>query len=272
LKIDWKKIDWNKLGTLHHHSRPFMLSPFLGMYPYLEQPMFWSEFHSRLIVAIADALAPILLPRYYIGVETRTYMDHDEGELLIGIPDAVILSAKEPLQNSTPIVGAAVATQTRPQEVTLPMPSERKERYLEVCEAGTDGVVTVIEILSPKNKRKGPGRTAYEEKRHKILSSYSHLVELDLLRSGTPMAMQGADSGFDYRILVSRSERRPTAELYGFMVQEVIPRFSLPLKATSESVMVNLQEIVQGVYERGGYGIRIDYQQVLAGLAEGDLS
>lgn len=38
-----------------------MASPFPGMNPYLEQAVLWSEFHSRLIVAIADALAPSLL-------------------------------------------------------------------------------------------------------------------------------------------------------------------------------------------------------------------
>ncbi|PSR17032.1 hypothetical protein C8255_14750 [filamentous cyanobacterium CCP3] len=41
-----------------------MPSPFPGMDPYLEQINLWSEFHSRLIVAIADALAPELLPKY----------------------------------------------------------------------------------------------------------------------------------------------------------------------------------------------------------------
>lgn len=35
-----------------------MVSPFPGMDAYLEQPSFWLSFHSRLIVAIADALAP----------------------------------------------------------------------------------------------------------------------------------------------------------------------------------------------------------------------
>jgi hypothetical protein len=34
------------------------------MDPYLEQATFWSEFHSRWIVAIADALTPSLLPQY----------------------------------------------------------------------------------------------------------------------------------------------------------------------------------------------------------------
>jgi Protein of unknown function (DUF4058) len=205
------------------------------MDPYLEQPVFWSEFHNRPIVAIADAIVPSLLPRYYVGVETRTYRDHDDGELL-------------------------------PQEVTLPVSSETKERYLEVREAGTDEVIAVIEVLSPKNKRKGDGRVAYEAKRQKILDSASHLVEIDLLRSDSPMAMQGA-TGTDYRVLVSRSERRPKAELYGFTLQEPIPSFPLPLKLPSEVVMVELQAIVQGVYDRGGYAIRIDYQQKLAGLS-----
>ncbi len=42
-----------------------MPSPFPGMDPYLEQPAFWSSFYSRLIVAIADVLAPQLRPHYY---------------------------------------------------------------------------------------------------------------------------------------------------------------------------------------------------------------
>ena len=58
------------------------------MDPYLEQAIFWSEFHSRLIVAIADALAPSLLPKYYIAVETRTDWDSTGDDLLVGIPDS----------------------------------------------------------------------------------------------------------------------------------------------------------------------------------------
>ncbi len=201
-----------------------MRSPFPGMNPYLEQPIFWSEFHSRLIVAIADALAPKLLPKYYIGVETRTYL------------------------------------------------KEVKERYLEVRETQTDAVITVIEILSPKNKRKGKGRSIYEQKRHSILGSMSHLVEIDLLRADEPMAMKGVDSITDYRIVVSQHERRPIADLYAFTMREAIPEFLLPLKEAQEVTTVNLQSIVSGIYERGGYAIRIDYQQPVPPptLSQGD--
>jgi hypothetical protein len=242
--------------------------PFPGMNPYLEQPAFWSSVHSRLIVALADAIAPQSLPKYYVEVETRVYAEDPGSELLIGIPDAVVLgprsredsselAPKPDLQGIYP----NIALQNRPQQVQLPTSIEVKERYLEVRETATNTVITVIEILSPKNKRVGTGRAAYEDKRQRILDSNAHLVEIDLLRIATPMPLLQNDFLWDYRILVSRSERRPMDELYGFTLREPIPQFPLPLKHPEENIRVDLQTILQGVYERAGYGYRIDYQQ-----------
>lgn len=239
-----------------------MPSPFPGMDPYLEQPNFWSPFHSRLVVAIADTLAPSLRPKYYIEVETRTYLDTLEDEILVGTPDAVVSSqtAVESNTKKNP-ESVSVAVQVHPKQVTIPMPIEVKERYLEVRELGTDTVVTVIEILSPKNKRKGEGRTTYEAKRQTVLGSLSHFIEIDLLRGGEPMAMSGNDEPTDYRILVSRRRQRPRADLYAFTLQEPIPQFPLPLMPGDEELSVDLQSIVNGVYERAGYDVRIDYRQ-----------
>lgn len=233
------------------------------MNPYLEQPTFWSSFHTRLIVALADALAPSLRPKYYVEVETRTYLDTLEDEILVGIPDAAVLSSKT-VANSERAIEANIpstAVQSRPKQVTLPMPVEFNERYLEVRELGTDTVITVIEVLSPKNKRKGKGRTVYETKRQTVLGSLSHLVEIDLLRSGEPMTMSGDNLATDYRILVSRRQSRPTAELYGFSLREAIPGFPLPLITEDAEPTVDLQAILNGVYDRAGYDVRIDYRQ-----------
>ena len=239
-----------------------MPSPFPGMNPYLEQPVFWSEFHNRLIVAISDALTPELRPKYYVAVETRTYLDDEaDEELLVGVPDALILSSTPAVSDPLPSSSIAVAIQSRPIQVTLPMPKAVRERYLEVREVGTDAVVTVVEVLSPKNKRKGQGRTAYEKKRQQVLKSLSHLVEIDLLRAGVPMAMRGSVSSSLYRILVSPEAIRPTANLYGFGLREMIPTFPLPLKPEDGDTIVDLQEILMGVYDRGSYDLRIDYRQ-----------
>jgi Protein of unknown function (DUF4058) len=240
-----------------------MPSPFPGMDPYLEKPAFWASFHSRMIVALADAIAPSILPRYYIEVEARTYGD----EVLVGIPDAVVLSrvsrVLDKIDRVAP-VGSPVALANRPQQVELPVGDLVKERYLEVREVGSDRVITVIELLSPKNKRAGKGRVAYEDKRSSILSSTAHLIEIDLLRGNLPMPIVGEDGAidWDYRILVSRSQTRPMADLYGFMLHEAIPSVPLPLGAGEAEPMVDLQAIFVGVYDRAGYEYRIDYQNM----------
>ena len=243
-----------------------MPSPFPGMNPYLEDSTFWSEFHSRLIVEISNALIPSLRPKYYIGVETRTYTDEGGEELLVGIPDAIVLPSTQMNAQSTSSEletsgTSEIAVKSRPTRIQLPVPIEVKERYLEVREAGTNTVITTIEVLSPKNKRKGDGRTAYEQKRRRVLGSLSHLVEIDLLRANSPMPMIGMLEPMDYRIVVSRSSSRPAADLYGFSVREAIPDFPLPLKPDDVELRVDLQAIVDRVYDFGSYEMRIDYRR-----------
>lgn len=75
------------------------------------------------------------------------------------------------------------------------------------------------------------------------------------------MPMVGAMSDWDYRILVSRSQERPDAKLYGFMLQEPITGFPLPLKVGDAEPWIELQPILNGVYARAGYGYRLDYRQ-----------
>lgn len=215
------------------------------------------------MVAIAEAIEPQLGPEYYVEVETRTYQSPDgEEDLLIGIPDAVVFTSQA--DTSVPeqqFIGISTATQSRPERVTVPVPLHVKERYLEVREMGTDQVITVIELLSPKNKRGGEGRTAYETKRQLVLGSSTHLVELDLLRGGKPMVILGMQSTTAYRILVSRGYQRPTADLYGISLQQVLPSFPIPLKPTDTEPVVLLQDVLNSLYDRARYFTRIDYRQ-----------
>jgi hypothetical protein len=245
-----------------------MPSPLPGMDLFLEQPAFWSSFHSRFVVALADAIEAGLTPEYYVEVETRTYLDEGKGGLLIGIPDAVVVGRPSA---STPAT-RPVAVQVRPQSVQVPLPEAVTERYLEIRELATGEVITALELLSPKNKRPGPGRLAYEEKRRRILGSLTHLVELDLLRGGEPMALLGQVMPTAYRVLVSASGDRPRADLYGITLQESLPEIPIPLKAGDIPVMVALQAVLNGVYDRGRYQNRIDYSQTppLPALAQAD--
>jgi Protein of unknown function (DUF4058) len=196
-----------------------MSSPFPGMNPYLEAPAIWAEFHHRLIMTISDDLTPKLRPKYYVGIETRTYSEDPTDGLQVGIPDAVVLSASSTVEPSpTRSESSAVATSIRPEVVMLPIPVEVRERYLEVREVGTDSVVTAIEVLSPTNKQSGKGRDAYLKKRRQVLASSSHLIEIDLIRANNAMPMSGYRQKKLYRVLVSWAQKRPTADLYSFGV------------------------------------------------------
>jgi hypothetical protein len=233
-----------------------MPSPFPGMDPYLENPGLWPEVHSRLIVAISDSLAPFLHPKYYAAIETRTYLDTPEDSISIGIADvSVALKSRQGnLKAATP-----TATLPLPEIVTLPLPEEVTERYLEIRDTKTAVVITTLEILSPKNKRAGEGRRAYLRKRQQVLSTQTHFIEIDLLRSQAPMPL-GTQHPTDYRILVSRSHTRPKAELYGFDLQDPIPKFAVPLELDDVEPVLNLKSLLEDLYDRAGYGFRVNYQ------------
>ncbi len=136
-----------------------------------------------------------------------------------------------------------------------------KEGYLEVREVGTEILVTTIEILSPTNKRAGKGRDMYEEKREKILLSRTNLVEIDLLRKGNPMPIISTNPPSDYRILVCRGNSRPYADLYAFNLPDVIPSFALPLRPEDSEPVINLQALLNEIYDISGYDLIIDYSQ-----------
>lgn len=233
-----------------------MQSPFPGMNPYLENPELWSEVHSRLIVAIADDLTDHLSEKYRVAIEKRTYFSGGDDSLLVGIPNVSVVG-KSPEQSQ---LSATATLPVEPITVTVPMAEEVQERYLEIREVATGSVITAIEILSPKNKRSGEGRQAYNRKRHQVLASLTHLVEIDLLRGGQPLPILGVARS-DYRILISRSDRRPSAQLYAFSVRQRIPQFTVPLAAGDEEPVLDLQSIVERVYERGRYYLAIDYTQ-----------
>ncbi|MFB2833598.1 DUF4058 family protein, partial [Floridanema evergladense] len=161
---------------------------------------------------------------------------------------------------------------TEPVEVILPLPEILTEAYLEIRAVETEEVVTIIEVLSPKNKQLGIGRLQYETKRLKILASATHLVEIDLLRQGNPMSMIGQPQSH-YRIMVSHSEIRPKASLYGFNLPDSIPQFPVPLKAGEPEPAIDLKLLLDEIYDQGSYDLRIDYRRPpIPALSEPDLA
>lgn len=231
-----------------------MPTPFPGMDPYLERPDLWPDVHNSLIASLRDAMVPGLRPKYYVSIEERTYLS-DAGDLTFGCrPDVSVVH--EPQAVYKP---ASAAADAETVTVELPMPDEIRETYLEVRAVDSDRVITVLELLSPTNKRPGDGRALYEKKRLRLLGTLTHFVEVDLLRAWEPMTMRGDAGSSHYRILVSRAEERPRATLLKFGVQTPIPKFRLPLEKDDEEPLVDMNRLLHELYDRAGYDLRIDY-------------
>lgn len=233
-----------------------MNTPFPGMDPYLEHPTLWADVHDRLLAAIADELAPLVAPKYYVALQCHAYLLLPGDRTYLGKPDVAVGMPTLPIGawSATPMMGGAGIL-----EVEVPMEEEVDENYLEVREVKTGKLITVIELLSPVNKSHPEGRAEYIEKRNQILRTRTNLVEIDLLRSGEPMMVFGVDAKTPYRILVSPSWRRPRAHLYAFTVREPIPTFSLPLLPKEEQPLVPLNDILHTLYRRARFDLRLDY-------------
>lgn len=236
-----------------------MASPFPGMDPYLEHPEIWPGVHLFLIAALAESLAPRLQPKYSVSVEVRMYESFEEQSLMVGIPDVAVQKIQR--QADTQPVGVAVAeVRSQPTLVRVPMPITLRQGFLEVREVATKEVVTAVELLSPINKRPGKGRQAYESKRQRVLNSSTHLVEIDLLRAYEPMPLYGERLQSDYRVLVSQSDRRPQADLYTFNLRDRAIAFQLPLLESDPSPTVDIQRLLNDVYDRSRYDLKLDYR------------
>ena len=236
-----------------------MQTPFPGMDPYLEQRGLWERIHTRLIVAMADALNPLVGARYWVDVEQRTYLAVLAPDELVGKPDVLVLEAQGLRPNA---VQPSAATEALPLLAELPMPEEIIERFLEVRDITNDEVITVIELLSPVNKTSRDGRTAYLNKRLKVLGSQTNLIEIDLLRAGEPLPLRIAGQRHPpYSIVVSRAWQRPQASVYFFGVRDPIPRIPIPLRRNETEPILDLNHLLHEIYARVGYQRVINYSR-----------
>src|SRR5262249_15532787 len=248
-----------------------MPTPFPGMDPYLERRGIWEQVHTDLIVSIRRFLTPLLRPRYHVGIEERTYLavlpPDEQGA---GIPDVLITSSQRDPGNTPTATTLTTPEAAQPLVAELPLPEDVTERYLEIRTVPEQQVITVIEILSPSNKLTRDGRAQYEGKRLKVLGSSTHLVEIDLLRSGHPFPMK-APGHNDYRIVIGGIKPGPGDNFNFFGGPPLFPFFPIPPPRGKTAPPSPLNHTLQELYAGGGYNQIIDYRKPpRPPLSEGD--
>jgi hypothetical protein len=215
---------------------------------------------------------------YYARLQKRSELGiaAESGMLRRIVPDVTVLRRPPPETSTGPALrgGAAVLELPRVEATTgvdVRVYTDPLEHYFVEIYSSAHGhrLVTIIEIVSPSNKRPGPDRRSYETKQRDVLESNVNLIELDLLRSGRrllpyPDLVAMVDTlAPDYVVLLNREALRQgnwmDYTLYPVLLRETLPCIPVPLAGQDPDVLLDLQVAVNQVYREGPYVRAIDY-------------
>lgn len=227
------------------------------MDPYLEPH--WRDVHASLLTYIRDALQDSLPRDLLARIEEEVTIDPDRPPRKGAYfhPD---VSISEPWVEAPRVEETALDL----AEPLIFPAQEEIERHLEIRGVDGSAPVTVIEVLSPTNRRPGPSRDSYIAKRRAYQAAGVNVVELDFLRGGEhTIAVRLNDIPPRQRGAWYASVWRVSAwhwELYALQLREKLPRISIPLRPTDDDVILALQPLLDQAYERGRYD-RLDYSR-----------
>lgn len=231
----------------------------VGMDPYIEAQA-WRDFHAEMITGIRASLMPQLAPKYVARIEEQIYIDEEAEDHQVRYPDVAIETARPDTSHR----GGGVALAPEPTLLTVPVPVEQHQRYIEIYTRSDRQLVTVIEMLSPTNKRPNSvGRREYLDKRRQLLHARVNLVEIDLSLQGERTPTNEPLPEGDYYVLVARGYRLPVVEVYTWKVGQPLPTIPIPLLREDPDVPLNLQEVYEQVYARARYDLQLDFNQPL---------
>jgi hypothetical protein len=236
-------------------------NPFPGMNPFFE--LRWRDAHARLITYISDALQEILPADLVAAAEEEVVAVGADQPSRSFRPD---IQVRQPW--SAPESGG-VAVAAEPLAATEPLyifTDDAVERWVEILDEN-GRLITVLELLSPTNKREAWQRERYASKRHGLISGGVNLVEIDLVRQGSSVFPETCREVLlryraPYGVSVFRATASQKAELYPIRLRDRLPVIRVPLRAADSDVPLDLQRLIDQCHERGRYHL-LDYDAPL---------
>ena len=251
-----------------------MPNPFPGMNPYLEHPTFWPTFHYDFIYTMHSELNAVLPNGFRAATGSRLVIEYPRQHL---IPDVAVLEKTSVPPVARPERGlTAVLDKIDAPDTLTVSPLKYKQGFIEILADGTEEkVVTMIELLSPANKRNGGGREEYLRKQEEMLESDVNLLEIDLLRAGLhtlAVPLEGARShgNWNYLACLHRAANRYTYEFWRIGFNQRLPYLRVPLGADEPDVLLNTQAAFNRAFAEGRFDTILKYDAPPVPELEGD--
>jgi len=216
------------------------------MNPYLEHEDAWHNFHEQFPAAAVEMLVPQVGLGYFVKVDEHVYIHEmpEDRRRLWGRADVFL--------GRTSSQQAPSAMLTAPRQVLLPAVEHVGLSYVEIRDPRNRRLVTVIELLSPSNKKFCQEPLQYLNKRAEILASSTHFIEIDLLRGWQRMPL-AEEVACDYCVMVSRANQRPRADFWPIALRERLPVVPIPLGEGDPEPQLDLQAILHRLHDSCGY-------------------
>ncbi len=228
-----------------------MPSPFPGMNPYLENEDPWHTFHGEYVGTLMRQIAPQVSPRYIVQCDENVYIHERSADerLPVGRPDGFVADSGGRISSAAP----AVATPAPAYARLAPAVDIVREPFLVIRDRRDREVVTVVELLSPTNKRPGGDRDQYLAKRRQYLASRVNFVEIDLLRGWERMPLDELPES-DYCVAVSRVAERPQVPVWPIPLRDALPTVPIPVREGEPDARADLQAALHFVYDGLRFG------------------
>jgi hypothetical protein len=130
---------------------------------------------------------------------------------------------------------------------------------VEVLEVASNELVTVIEILSPINKRE-PNLSKYRDKVKEFYRTAVHVLEIDLLRRGTRIHTDARVRAAAYVVTLTRA-MESKLEAWPLQLADRLPAVPVPLRPPDADAPLDLSSALNEVYDEAAYDLSIDYRQ-----------
>lgn len=230
------------------------------MDPYLVRR--WSNVHVLMMGIMAGALKRVLPRGLEARPEEHVRIEAMAGERVKGFQaDVAVIDAR---RLSPPHATGSAATVAEPILVEFHR-GPIVVRNIEIVDVKDgDRVITAIEVLSPWNKLAGRLNRDYRRKLRAYEDGGANWVEIDLLRSPrTRLDLTWDDLPAERRaayLVVVKESSDDRLKAYPIGLRERLPTINIPLREDDRPVPLDLQRVLDRVYEEGPFE-SLDYSR-----------